>query len=1227
MNKKFQKTFSSLISLSIIASAAIMPVSAGAEVTPGITVNGNLASVSSDVDGVALVASYDENGILKSLTTKDIQAGATENVKVKLGDKVMLWSGGIDGMKAHIPSVEVKAPEVVETQKFDFGASDAAAEGYTVVSADKKYNADDGYGFLGLENGFAQDARDDGWTMTQGYDLVLENGKRDNVETADDDFVACTYDETVGNIGMVSPIRFAVKSEPKTYYKIKVKLVRADVTKEANVSLFTEKRHQHLVNEPIPETGLEYEASVYVHNNWSKSTYEYVDTMLNISAIGENAAISSVEVNKLASPGKTLWILGDSTVCEQTAAIPYFPLDHCQGVGSAMAKYLGKDWALVNEAESGLSASASKNHFNNMVNDIKPGDVVWFEFGHNDDKVTNDPSTNGYLTTLESYYNQVTEKGASFIAVAPIDRDTSGQYNAETNTWSSTLSHYASAAKNFVDTKISEGAENIAFIDLNAPTINFLDEISKEITDAGYSYGANATRFYYYVSKDPNYKSDYTHPNDYGADNFAHMFVEEGNKLILNAAEENADNSVKLQADILSDLLYGQRNGSAARVPKSIYSLGAPANEAYPNPLIKAVYYDYPWLISNAVFDDDGYITGLKGKSVPCKDISSVYGRGVMEVYNSDSTLKGKVISSGEVAFYDSSINGEQNLTFADKTVAYNADAGETYKIYVTDIDQSGNESDMVVSNTLTEKDNLDIKEYLMQGAVGTENKEDFSSYSSLATGSSIIGTNGWSSAGDVIMTLESDNDIKYAAVSKSSITNSHYVYRNFAPVTSGKLLVRFDIRYHEGVMTFELTNSASAPNSFPPSIVPVTVKTVDSMVGVYLADELVANINKDEWVTLQYIIDMDNAEHTLSVNGSSKTKEVPALAVNTVPSPAQLGTFAIIETKKNTACTYDITNIVVATLNTQELPAKTLNVISDVENSVEVTTAAGDAVTLPAQNPMNTVYKLKAKDTEGYKFINWIDADTEKELSTSQEYTVRAHTDLNIKAVYEAYTGPELIFEENGNGAVNTILAGGASNGNAKTDIWSFSGYTWGYMAICDTLSNAVKKSGFEAKDGQFIVFAANGGLGTTTGVSNKTLSQAGVFETDIAPINNYSNNGTADRGNANTSLSLCDTNGTAVLTFAYDVTAHTMSVNGEVLFTYADNVTAQKWSHIKAVINAEHTSAQVTYTPGTGDDAVTKTVELSSQNGYNTIKVVANATWGAVAVDNLTLYVSDEN
>lgn len=68
---------------------------------------------------------------------------------------------------------------------------------------------------------------------------------------------------------------------------------------------------------------------------YSKVTKVYEDTMLNI------AVIYSVEIHQMEQ-GKILWVLGDSTVTDQLAALPYFKILNYVGVGQALPKYISK---------------------------------------------------------------------------------------------------------------------------------------------------------------------------------------------------------------------------------------------------------------------------------------------------------------------------------------------------------------------------------------------------------------------------------------------------------------------------------------------------------------------------------------------------------------------------------------------------------------------------------------------------------------------------------------------------------------------------------------------------------------------------------------------------------------------------------------------------------------------------------------------------------------------
>lgn len=1198
-----------------------------------------------------------------------------------------------------------------DVKKFDFGVKENVADGYIGVSSTDEYSAAAGYGFLGLTDGYALDARTDGWTMTQGYDLVLADGARETVAAADDDFVATTtrkVDTNGQKEEMVSPIRFAVKVDANTYYKVKIKLQRADTTKEAKVNLFTEKRHQHLINKDIPAEGLEYETSVYVHNNWSKNTGEYVDTMLNIVAEGDNVAISSVEIEQ-TEPGKTLWVLGDSTVCEQTASIPYFPLQQCMGVASLMPKYLGSDWALVNEAESGLSASAAKNHLNNFINDVKEGDMVWFEFGHNDDKVTSDPSTNGYLSSLETYYTQITAKGANFVVVSPIERTMPSQFSSTTDAetgkitpvWTHSLSHYTTAAKKFVEDKIAAGATNIAFVDLNTPALDFLKEVSTEIlnTEGCADYGVLSARFYYYVNKSG--ANDYTHPNDAGADNFASMVVNGAKEIIAADADS-------VQAKVLNTMASSFRDETPYRVPAEIYTLGTAPNSAYRNAFGVVVKYEYPLILQKVTFDEYGCPVSVVGKNVD-SDTQYVYGRAVVDIYNADGTKKATFTSKD---YFDKSGSEIQTLTFdaaqttkasgvtittdTDKTVdiitakydengisdikvepkvelkagedakytktladgerifiwdslesakpaevtqtmgeievpvqGFDADAGDTYKVYTLLQDEETGviiEPNVIISTTLTEQDNLDVKEYLMQGSKGTENVEDFSSYStSVAVGDSLVSNGGWNTAGSVKAVLGNEGDKYFATISKEDTSSSHYLYKALTKeVKSGQIAVKMDVRYRSGIINMELTNGAKAPNSFPPLILPIVVKSVDNVAGVYLDGELVTTINAGDWTTIQYVLDMDYGTHTATVNGKTLKKDIAGFQVNTDISPNTIKHIAFVETTKAQAVDYDLTNLIVATLNTAELPERTVKASAKEGGTISATGAAGSEVALPVTGKMNTFYTLKAETNDGYKFIAWKNTADDSVASYAPSYTVRAFTDIDVYADFEVYTGPELILSEDGTGNLDKEIVGGASIAGSGSDVWTFSGNTWGFMSVANSASKWTKLSGMTDKDGNFMLFAGNGGNSTFTGTNKaKSLEGAGVFTFDMSPLKDYSNEGTKHRGTDNVDIRLKDTDGSDVMVFAYDAKAFTLSLNGEVIHTFASADEAQKWTNVKAEINADHTSADVTFTFTGVDEPVTKTIALTKTGSYNQIQINTTG-WGAVGLDNLQLYVT---
>ena len=69
MKKNFKKTAAAAAAFSLAVTSVSIPAAIAAE--NGITVNGNTAEVTSDKAGVAIVASYGENGRLEGVTTNN----------------------------------------------------------------------------------------------------------------------------------------------------------------------------------------------------------------------------------------------------------------------------------------------------------------------------------------------------------------------------------------------------------------------------------------------------------------------------------------------------------------------------------------------------------------------------------------------------------------------------------------------------------------------------------------------------------------------------------------------------------------------------------------------------------------------------------------------------------------------------------------------------------------------------------------------------------------------------------------------------------------------------------------------------------------------------------------------------------------------------------------------------------------------------------------------------
>lgn len=122
-------------------------------------------------------------------------------------------------------------------------------------------------------------------------------------------------------------------------------------------------------------------------------------------------------------PGKTtIYIIGDSTAANKDKR--KFPET---GWGMELQSFFKSDVVVDNRALNGRSTKSfrAEQRWQPILDQLKPGDYVFIEFGHNDEKV-NKPTVGVTLTdfkiNLVNYVNETRSKKAIPILLTPISR-------------------------------------------------------------------------------------------------------------------------------------------------------------------------------------------------------------------------------------------------------------------------------------------------------------------------------------------------------------------------------------------------------------------------------------------------------------------------------------------------------------------------------------------------------------------------------------------------------------------------------------------------------------------------------------------------------------------------------------------------------------------------------------------------------------------------------------
>ncbi|MCB9283840.1 MAG: rhamnogalacturonan acetylesterase [Lewinellaceae bacterium] len=214
-------------------------------------------------------------------------------------------------------------------------------------------------------------------------------------------------------------------------------------------------------------------------------------------------------------PDLTIYLIGDSTMADKPGTAEENPE---RGWGQLLPEFFNDRVVIKNHAVNGRSSKSflDEGRWDTVLKDLRSGDYVFIQFGHNDQK-ENDPKryTNpwtGYRRNLEKYVNDTRSKGAYPIILSSIVRR---KFNEE-GTLVDTHGVYP-----FVARQVAEQL-HVPFIDMQLLTEDYVIALGPEKSKEIYLWVEPGK-----YEKFPDGKQDDTHLNLKGAREYARLVGEE----------------------------------------------------------------------------------------------------------------------------------------------------------------------------------------------------------------------------------------------------------------------------------------------------------------------------------------------------------------------------------------------------------------------------------------------------------------------------------------------------------------------------------------------------------------------------------------------------------------------------------------------------------------------------------------------------------------------------
>jgi lysophospholipase L1-like esterase len=392
--------------------------------------------------------------------------------------KVLLTSGLLSA------ALSAAAQAAAPAYKFDFGPGKTAV-GYRQVLPTAVYTKETGFGFdfgtapTGVDRGGKNALTGDGVTSRQPFyfSVAVPEGNYNVTVTLGDQKAASSN---------------FIKAESRRL------LLQTTATKPGQ--LFTQTWTINVKNRRIGTGG---EVSLKPRElgklDW--------DDKLTLEFDGEPSALVALEIAP-APTATTVFLAGNSTVVDQDD-------EPWASWGQMLPSFFKPGVAVANHAESGLSLASflGSHRLAKVLSVMKPGDYLFIEFGHNDqkEKGPNDGPFLAYTERLKLYISEARSKGGIPVLVTSTSRRSFGAGGKIENS----LGDFPTAVRQVAQ------QEKVPLIDLNAMTTNLYDAMGEEPSKKAFvHYPANT------YPGQPEALADNTHFNPYGAYEIARCVVE-----------------------------------------------------------------------------------------------------------------------------------------------------------------------------------------------------------------------------------------------------------------------------------------------------------------------------------------------------------------------------------------------------------------------------------------------------------------------------------------------------------------------------------------------------------------------------------------------------------------------------------------------------------------------------------------------------------------------------